>query len=70
MARALLREALTLARSVPEIRQVNLRVNANNGCAARLYESTGFSVFGREKNAMLVDGDLHDELHMALQLEG
>jgi ribosomal protein S18 acetylase RimI-like enzyme len=68
VGRALLSEALALARSVPEIRQVNLCVNADNSNAIRLYESVGFETFGREPGALLIDGQLHDELHMRLQL--
>lgn len=68
VARALLQEALALARSVPEVLQVNLSVNAGNAAAIRLYESLGFEVFGREPGALRIDGTLHDELHMALRL--
>jgi ribosomal protein S18 acetylase RimI-like enzyme len=68
IGRALLLEALSLARAVPEVRQVNLCVNASNANAIRLYESAGFKAFGREPGAMLVDGELHDELHMYLRL--
>ena len=68
IGRALLSEALSLARSVPEIQQVNLCVNANNANAIRLYESVGFRAFGREPGAMFINGELHDELHMYLRL--
>lgn len=68
IGRALLLEALSLARSVAGILQVNLRVNASNEGAIRLYESVGFKTFGHEPGAMLVDGELHDELHMCLPL--
>lgn len=66
--RALLAEALRVARLVPELLQVNLAVNASNIPAIRLYESMGFKAFGRETGALLVDGGLHDELHMSLSL--
>ena len=68
IGRALLLEALSLARSVAGILQVNLRVNASNKGAIHLYESVGFKVFGHEPGAMLVNGELHDELHMFLPL--
>jgi len=68
IGRSLLLEALSLARSVPEVRQVNLCVNASNAEAIRLYESAGFKVFGREPGAMLINGELHDEVHMYLRL--
>ena len=70
VGRALLMEALALARSVPDILQVNLSVNAANAGAIALYESVGFEAFGFEAGAMRVDGRLHDELHMALRLSG
>ena len=68
VARALLAEALSLARSVPELKQVNLCVNARNTGAIRLYESFGFKAFGREPSALLVNGELHEEIHMYLRL--
>lgn len=67
IARALLMEAISLARSVSEIRQVNLCVNANNAGAVRLYESVGFKAFGREPGAMCINGELYDEIYMYLQ---
>jgi ribosomal protein S18 acetylase RimI-like enzyme len=66
--RALLLAALQLARTAPGTRQVNLSVNANNHSAILLYESQGFKVFGREPGAMLIGGQLHDEVHMVLRL--
>ncbi|MGL6039794.1 MAG: GNAT family N-acetyltransferase [Deefgea sp.] len=67
IARALLLEALTLARTVPQLRQLNLCVNAMNSKAIRLYESLGFKAFGHELDALFVDGELHDEIHMSLR---
>jgi RimJ/RimL family protein N-acetyltransferase len=68
IARALIGEALNLARSVPELKQVNLCANARNLGAIALYESLGFKVFGREPGSMFIDGVLHDEVHMFLRL--
>lgn len=68
--RALLLEALSLAKSVPGILQVNLCVNATNTPAIRLYESVGFKPFGHESGAMLINDVLHDEIHMCLHLRG
>lgn len=67
IGRALLLEALALARSAPAIRQVNLCVNASNAPAIQLYESVGFKKFGIERDAMLIDGELHDEMQMCLR---
>jgi ribosomal protein S18 acetylase RimI-like enzyme len=68
VARALLLEAVSLARSVPEIQQINLSVVADNASAIRLYESVGFAAFGCELDALLIDGKLHDEMYMCLRL--
>lgn len=68
IAKALLQEALSLARSVPEVIQVNLSVNASNTAAIKLYESFGFKTFGQEPGALRLNGELHDELHMYLRL--
>lgn len=65
---ALLDAAVALARSVPDIRQVNLSVNASNQPAQRLYASRGFMPWGHEKGSLRVDGVLHDEIHMSLLL--
>jgi len=64
IARSLLNETLSLASSIPEILQVNLSVNASNTVAVRLYESSGFKVFGREPCALFINNELHDEIHM------
>jgi ribosomal protein S18 acetylase RimI-like enzyme len=66
--RMLLLSAIELARSIPEVRQVNVSANAANVPALRLYESVGFRAFGRELESLCIDGELHDELHLALSL--
>jgi len=66
IGRALVEAALALARSVPGIRQVNVSVTAGNAAAVRLYESLGFRRYGLEPAALLVAGELHDELHLTL----
>ena len=68
LGRGLLAQAVALARSVPDLRQVNLCVNSGNVSAVRLYESLGFKAFGHEPGAMLIDGELHDETHMYLPI--
>jgi ribosomal protein S18 acetylase RimI-like enzyme len=68
IGRALILEALALARSVPEVRQVNLSVTADNAAALHLYQSMGFKIFGVEEDALLVDGRLYREIHMHLRV--
>lgn len=70
IGRALLLEALALARSAPGLAQVNLSANAGNVAAVGLYESAGFQIVGREPGAMCIDGELHDEVLMCLRFTG
>ena len=56
---------LEFAESIHGMRQVHLRVNAANSAAIALYEAVGFRSFGLERGAMLIDGELHDEIMMA-----
>jgi RimJ/RimL family protein N-acetyltransferase len=50
---------------MPNLLKVTLGVNTENTAAIALYRSEGFEPFGLERGFMLVDGTLHDELHMA-----
>jgi RimJ/RimL family protein N-acetyltransferase len=68
IGRALLLEVLALAHSVPQIKQVNLTANARNAAAVQLYESAGFNTYGCERGAMLIGGQLEDEVLMSLRL--
>jgi ribosomal protein S18 acetylase RimI-like enzyme len=64
IGRALVDQALLRAGSMDGVLQVNLGVNAANVEAIKLYEAAGFTAFGIERGFMLLDGELHDELHM------
>jgi ribosomal protein S18 acetylase RimI-like enzyme len=64
VGKALLQHTLNHARDVMHVRQVNLGVNASNQAAIALYKSLGFESFGIERDFMLLDGVLHDEIHM------
>ena len=64
VGRALLREALSLARPAPGFQQVN----AANAVAIRLYVFLGFRQYALEPGAIRIEGELHDELHMFLPL--
>lgn len=64
LGRQLIAHALARAASMTGLRQVNLGVNVSNAEAIALYEAAGFTPFGVERGFMLLDGELHDELHM------
>ena len=69
IGRTLLQHALAHAASMPGLLRVTLGVNTANSAAIALYESVGFEPFGLERAFLLVDGVLHDELHMAFDIE-
>ena len=66
VARALVRECVRRAFTMPGVRQAHLGVNAANAAASTLYASLGFVPFGLERGYMIVDGAVQDEVHMAL----
>lgn len=70
LGRLLMHAAITHAQTMRGIRQVQLSVTANNTAAATLYASLGFSEYGREREALCVNGQLFDETLMALALAG
>jgi ribosomal protein S18 acetylase RimI-like enzyme len=65
---ALLTEALARAAQMAGVCQVNLGVNAANSAAVALYQRMGFTSFGLERGFMMLEGALHDELHMVCVL--
>ena len=69
VGRQLIDRALARAASMTGVRQVNLGVNTANFEAIALYEAVGFNSFGVERGFMLLDGDLHDEIHMVRNIE-
>jgi len=69
LGKQLLQEAITLARNLPDIRQIQLSVVAAQEPARRLYLSLRFEPWGLEPRALLVDGKLLDEEHMVLKLQ-
>lgn len=68
VGRRLVEEALAEARGMDGVRQVNLSVNARNAPALSLYVAAGFAAFGVERAYLVVDGEEHDEVHMACDL--
>jgi ribosomal protein S18 acetylase RimI-like enzyme len=69
LGRQLLQRALSFASSMQGLRQVTLSVTAGNDAAVALYESAGFTVFGREPDALLVGDILHEEMHMVIRVD-
>jgi RimJ/RimL family protein N-acetyltransferase len=69
IGRTLMQRALAHAAAMPGLLRVTLGVNTTNAAAIALYQSVGFESFGLERAFLLVDGVLHDELHMACDLE-
>ena len=66
--RQLFEHALAFAAAMDGVRQVILSVTADNSAALALYESRGFEVYGREPNAMSVDGAFFDSIEMVRML--
>jgi RimJ/RimL family protein N-acetyltransferase len=69
IGRTLMQRALAHAAAMPGLLRVTLGVNTANAAAIALYQSVGFEPFGLERAFLLVDGVLHDELHMSCEVE-
>jgi ribosomal protein S18 acetylase RimI-like enzyme len=64
VGKLLLAHAVNVAAAMDGVRQVTLDVTAGNAPAIGLYEAEGFTVYGCEPDAMLVDGTFHDTVLM------
>jgi ribosomal protein S18 acetylase RimI-like enzyme len=60
VGRALVSELLARAAQADGLRQITLLVTSSNAGARALYESLGFRAYGREPQALCVDGVFHD----------
>lgn len=69
-ARKLMERALDCAASLHGVTHVSLAVTAGNEPAQRLYESLGFTAWGYEPAALIVDGVMYDEIPMTKVLAG
>lgn len=65
-----MRAAIEHAGAMRGVRTVQLSVTANNAAARQLYASLGFEEYGLEREALCVNGELYDEVLMALALPG
>ncbi len=67
LGKALINQILKEAYKIPGIKQVKLQLEAENNRAKELYEYFGFEVWGREPNAVRVEGVYYDDYHMILR---
>lgn len=67
--RAVMRCAIEQAQTWDGLKVIGLSVSAHSPGALALYESLGFVRWGLEPDAMRIDGQPFDEIHMALQLK-
>ena len=70
IGKALLSNAIELAKSLPGLEQIELCVVTRNRQARILYASLGFASCGVDPRALLVDGEYLDEERMVLFLSG
>ena len=69
IGRALLQGLIGECRQIGGIEMLTLTVTAGNEAAVRLYETSGFVVYGNLRRAIrLENGQYHDKLHMVLAL--
>lgn len=67
LARALLTESIAQAKRQPGLEQILLSVVETQTVAKRLYESLGFTVYGRAPRAVKIGGMTYDEELMVLR---
>jgi RimJ/RimL family protein N-acetyltransferase len=65
---ALMTLALEVARAWPGVTSAGLSVSIRSPEAQRLYERMGFLAWGREPDALRLDGRAYDEIHMVVDL--
>ena len=68
IAADLLNVTLRYARDLTDVSWVQLSVSAAAPAARKLYERSGFRLWGTEPDALRHDGQAVAEYHMALQL--
>ncbi len=68
LGRRLLEHALAFVQGIEGLRQVNLSVTGSNAGAITLYASLGFETYGHERDSLLIDGQLYDDVLMVRRL--
>lgn len=66
--RAVVHRAIEVAKSWPGVERITLSVSVHHPAAIGLYRSLGFEEWGREPDALRVDGRSYDEIHMFLRV--
>lgn len=69
IGKKLLEHAVNFAKSEMSCDIARLSVVTENTPAIKLYQSAGFTIWGEEKSALIIDGKSYDEYHMALSLK-
>ncbi|OZI38816.1 GNAT family N-acetyltransferase [Bordetella genomosp. 5] len=68
LARALMEAVVAHARTMDGVRQLLLTVTDGNAQAQQLYASLGFMTYGREPDALMIDGRRYAEVLMCKPL--
>lgn len=68
IGRQLVEAILDHAAALPHVTQVILSVSEGNEAAVRLYRACGFTVYGREPRAVMIEGEAIAKLHMIRML--
>jgi ribosomal protein S18 acetylase RimI-like enzyme len=69
LGRALAERAIETARTLPDLKSIQLTVSITQDAARLLYRRLGFRVFGVEPRALGIGGEFVDEEHMILELD-
>jgi ribosomal protein S18 acetylase RimI-like enzyme len=69
LGRALTARAIETARTLPDLKSIQLTVSITQKAARELYRNLGFRVFGVEPRALGIGGQFVDEEHMVLDLD-
>lgn len=69
LGRALAERAVEMARTLADLKSIQLTVSINQDAARQLYRRLGFRVFGIEPRGLGIGGEFVDEEHMILELD-
>jgi RimJ/RimL family protein N-acetyltransferase len=69
LAHQLVATVLEVARDIPEVIQIKLRVHTKNEAAKRLYRASGFESYGIDKSVLRIGDTFFDEELMVIALD-